>query len=48
MHPTSEWQEWTTEQLQNAHHKAKAPGLTGASVSNNTHVHHPRKSYKQA
>ena len=48
MHPVNEWQKWTIEQLQNAHHKAKASGLTSASVSYNTHMHHPRKSYKQA
>jgi len=48
MHPMNEWREWIIELLQNAHHKAKASGLTGASVSYNTHMHHPRKSYKQA
>jgi len=46
--PMNEWQEWTIELLQDAHHKAKAPGLASASVSYNTHMHHPRKSYKQA
>lgn len=48
MHPMNEWQNWTIEQLQSAHHKAKASGLTSASVSDNTHMHHSRKSYKQA
>ena len=48
MHPMHEWHKWTIELLQNVHHKAKDPGLTGASVSCNRYVHHPRKRYKQA